>query len=60
MLSRTPSPVHEYNDYASPSKFRVISNTQDGHREKGGLGALDPLPLELRQEIYALAFGLDE
>ena len=62
-LSRCPSPVPGYDYYASPRKF--LESMPD-HAEptslegKGWFGALDSLPIELRQEIYGLTFGVDE
>jgi len=58
-LSRSPSPIPEYNAYASPKNCQAISSASDGH-EQGGFGALDRIPMELRQDIYSLAFNIDE
>ncbi|KAG9190584.1 hypothetical protein G6011_08672 [Alternaria panax] len=66
-LSRTPSPVPGYDNYASPRKFWAASSTEQNmypnsapsSGEEGGFGTLDALPVELRQEIYGLAFGVD-
>jgi hypothetical protein len=62
-LSRCPSPVPGYNYYASPRKFleSMPDHAEPASLEgKGGFGALDSLPIELRQEIYGLAFGVDK
>jgi hypothetical protein len=72
-LSRPPSPILRYDAYASPEKFQDSPRPSDRPTTNGtiaqhtiallgtdgGFGTLDRLPIELGQEIYGLAFGID-